>query len=433
MQRLPGVRAASGVLAVFALGSPAPLSSNAAPAFVEKGSAGQATFRSSTSLVEVDVIVKDKDGRFVSGLTSDDFEVLEEGKPQRIQHFYLVTEHPTTASEPRAEVLLPRAPDQTGRRVFVFMFDSEHLSVATLVRLKQSAMDFVTAQLGRGDLGGVFTNGGLVHGRLTNDRQELLDAIRSATPTFETPEDRMRALRDFPRIDSEFEAIQIDRSDKTMLTDAGARNCAESVQECALAGGREFVEDALERKARRYVADEQRSAASTVEALTYVIRNLSRLEGRKTLLLMSEGIFFDEVRGMLPVVAGQAARAGITIYSLDARGTAAAGNRAPPDASLRTAGLGTFGDTRDEGLDVLSAETGGVTFRHSDDFRRALNDVASDTSTYYVLAYSPENTTMDGKFRRIALRVKWEGVTVRARRGYVATPLPAPKAVRTGK
>src|SRR5438105_15835044 len=127
MPRSIGVRAAPGVLAMLALGSPAPL-------------AGQATFRSSTSLVEVDIIVKDKDGRFVSGLTSDDFEVLEEGKPQRIQHFYLVTEHPTTASEPRAEVLLPRAPDQTGRRVFVFMFDSEHLSVATLVRLKQSAM-----------------------------------------------------------------------------------------------------------------------------------------------------------------------------------------------------------------------------------------------------------------------------------------------------
>lgn len=393
----------------------------------------QVTFRSSTSVVEVDVIVKDKDGRFVSGLTSDDFEVLEEGKPQRILHFYLVTERPTTGVEPRPEVVLPRAPDQGARRVFLFMFDTEHLSTLTLARLKQSAMDFVDDQLRRGDLAGVFTNGGLFHNRLTNDRQELLDAIRSAATAFETPEDRMRALRDFPRIDSEFEAIQIDRSDKTLLSDAGARNCAESAQECALAGGREFVEDALERKARRYIADERRAATSTVEALTYIVRNLSRLEGRKTLLLMSEGIFFDDVRGTLPVVAGQAARAGITIYSLDARGTAAAGNRAPPDASLRTAGLGTFGDTKDEGLDVLSSETGGVTFRHSDDFRRALNEVASDTSTYYVLAYSPENTTMDGKFRRIALRVKWEGVTVRARRGYVATPLPAPKQLRTGR
>ena len=41
------------------------------------------TFRSGTALVEVDLIVKDKDGNFVSGLTADDFEVLEEGRPQR--------------------------------------------------------------------------------------------------------------------------------------------------------------------------------------------------------------------------------------------------------------------------------------------------------------------------------------------------------------
>ena len=180
------------------------------------------TFRSSTSLVEVDVVVKDKDGRFVSGLTADDFEVLEDGRPQRIQHFYLVTERPAAITEPLADVVLPRAPDQTGRRVFLFMFDSEHLSAMALARLKQSAMDFVNDQLRRGDLAGVFTNGALVRNRLTNVRQELLDAIRSAATAFESPETRMRALREFPRIDSEFEAIQIERADKTTLADAAA-------------------------------------------------------------------------------------------------------------------------------------------------------------------------------------------------------------------
>src|SRR5438445_11071375 len=148
MQRLPGVRAASGVLAVFALGSPAPLSSNAAPAFVEKGSAGQATFRSSTSLVEVDVIVKDKDGRFVSGLTSDDFEVLEEGKPQRIQHFYLVTEHPTTASEPRASALPPRPAEKTARRVLRNRFACRHCSAGAVERCERTERDSLTAPLG---------------------------------------------------------------------------------------------------------------------------------------------------------------------------------------------------------------------------------------------------------------------------------------------
>jgi VWFA-related protein len=393
----------------------------------------QATFRTTTSLVEVDVIVKDRDGRFVPGLTADDFEVLEDGRPQRIQHFYLVTERPAVIADPLAHVVLPREPDQSGRRVFLFMFDSEHLSAATLARLKQSAMDFVSDQLRPGDLAGVFTNGSLVRNRLTNVHQEVLDSIRSATTAFESPETRLRILRDFPRIDSEFEAIQIERGDKTTLEDAGVRNCAESAQECSYAGGREFVEDALDRKARLYVADSRRAATSTLDSLTYVIRNLSRLEGRKTLLLMSEGLFFGDAIGTLPIVAGQAARAGVTIYSVDARGTSAAGTRTPPDASLKSPGLATFGDTSGEALDILAQETGGVTYRHTDDYCRALDDVAADTSTYYVLAYSPENAGLDGKFRKIGLRVKWEGVSVRARRGYVATPLPPPKALRTNK
>jgi hypothetical protein len=73
-----------------------------------------------------------------------------------------------------------------------------------------------------------------------------------------------------------------------------------------------------------------------------------------------------------------------------------------------------------------------MTLRRRDDFRVALDDVATDTSTYYVLAYSPE-TALDGKYRRIVLKTKWAGLMVRARRGYVASPLPASKSLRITK
>jgi hypothetical protein len=56
-----------------------------------------------------------------------------------------------------------------------------------------------------------------------------------------------------------------------------------------------------------------------------------------------------------------------------------------------------------------------------------------DTSSYYVLAYSPENSVLDGKYRRILLKTKWSGLQVRARRGYVASPLPANKQLRITK
>jgi VWFA-related protein len=398
------------------------------------GGVQQPTFKSATSLVEVDIIARDKDGRFVSGLTSDDFEILEEGKPQAAQHFYLVTERAGVTIEPRSDVVLPRSPDRIDRRIFVFFFDSDHLSAQALLRLKSSAMDFVNTRLRATDVAGVYENGRLVNGHLTNQRQELLDAIRGIEPAFETPESRTRALIDFPRVESVQEAAQIDGGDRSALTDAGARACGgDQARLCAAEGGREFVEDKLQRKARLYIDQARRAAAATMRSIAYVVRNLSGLEGRKTMVLLSEGFYADDARSSLPVLAGQAARAGVTIYAIDARGTGArSGVSAAADPSLRGPGISGSGDTGDEALDILAAETGGMTLRQRDNFRAALDDVATDTSTYYVLAYSPE-TALDGKYRRIVLKTKWAGLMVRARRGYVASPLPASKGLRITK
>jgi VWFA-related protein len=403
-------------------------------ALVLLGELQQPTFKSATSLVEVDIIARDKDGRFVAGLTADDFEILEEGKPQTVQHFYLVTERANVTIEPRSDVVLPRSPDRTDRRVFVLFFDSEHLSGQALLKLKASAMDFVNTRMRATDVAGIYENGRLVNGHLTNQRQEILDAIRGVEPAFETAEARTRALVDFPRIESAQEAAQIDAGDRATLSDSGARACGgDQARLCAAEGGREFVEDKLQRKAHLYVEQARRAASGTMRSIGYVVRNLSGLEGRKTLVLFSEGFFADDARSGLPVLAGQAARAGVTIYAVDSRGRGArSGVSAAADPTLPGAGLSGFGDTSDEALDILAAETGGLTLRHRDDFRSALDEVATDTSTYYVLAYAPD-TALDGKYRKIVLKTKWAGLTVRARRGYVASPLPASKPLRITK
>ena len=396
------------------------------PAAPEKS----ATFRTSTALVEVDVIVKDKDGRFVSGLTADDFEVLEEGTPQPIQHFYLVTEAPVLSGDVSATTVLPRSPDQPGRRVFLVIFDWEHLSAPVVSRLKHEVAQFVNEQMRPADLAGVYVNGALWRGRLTNDRQELLDGIRALTPSLETPAKRLASLITYPRIPSEFDALRIERGDRRRIEEIAQENCTSEPMSCLQEGGREYVEERVETKAKTYIQESRRAAESTVRMLSHATTNLARLEGRKTILLVSEGFFVEDMRAELPQLSGQAARAGITIYTVSARGTAGVGGRILPDASVARGTLSTFGDTSQEGLDLLAAETGGLAFRNSDDYRAALSSVAADTSTYYVLAYSPTNPILDGKFRRIELRPKWSGVEVRSRRGYVASPLPPRRTVR---
>jgi VWFA-related protein len=388
-------------------------------------------FRSSTSLVEVDVIVKDKDGRFVSGLTADDFEVFEEGQPQPIQHFYLVTETPVSAGDLPPSVVLPRAPDQTGRRVFLLLFDWDHLSAPIIARVKHEAAQFVNEQFRPTDLGGVYVNGVLWRNRMTNDRQELLDGIRGLTPSLDTPAKRRGMLITYPRIPSEYDALRIENGDKRRAEEIAQENCISEPVSCAQEGGREYVEERIETKAKTYIQEARRAAASTLDMLGHATRNLARLDGRKTIVLISEGFFVDDLRPRLPQVAGQAARAGIAIYTLNARGTMAVGGRILPDASVDRGTLSTYGESAQEALDVLAAETGAVAFRNSDNHAAALGAVASDTSTYYVLAYAPTNLALDGKFRRIELKTKWAGVDVRARRGYVASPLPPRRNVRT--
>ena len=389
------------------------------------------TFRSSTSLVEVDVIVKDKDGRFVSGLTADDFEVFEEGKPQPIQHFYLITETPGGSNELAPHVVLPRSPDQTARRVFLLIFDSEHLSASLVSRLKHEAMRFVNEQFKPADLAGVYVNGGLWRNRLTSDRQELLDGIRALTPAMETPAKRRGMLIAYPRIPSEYDALRIENGDKRRVEEIAQENCTSEPVSCAQEGGREYVEERIETKAKTFIQEARRAAGTTVDVLRHATRNLARLEGRKTIVLISAGFFVAALRAPLPQIAGEAARGGIAIYTLNARGTAGVGGRILPDASVDRGMLSTFGETSQEGLDVLAAETGAIAYRNTDNYAAALSSLAADTSTYYVLAYAPENTVLDGKFRRIELRAKWAGLNVRARRGYVASPLPPKRNVRT--
>src|SRR5687768_5961165 len=50
----------------------------------------QPTFRAATQLIEIDVRVTDRDGRFITGLSRDDFIVLEDGKPQKITQLSFV-------------------------------------------------------------------------------------------------------------------------------------------------------------------------------------------------------------------------------------------------------------------------------------------------------------------------------------------------------
>ena len=129
------------------------------------------------------------------------------------------------------------------------------------------------------------------------------------------------------------------------------------------------------------------------------------------------------------MLAARAARGGTTIYSIDGRGQTG-GSNPPSDVVSASMGRSTAFDTGDDGPTILTEGTGGFAVRNVDDISRAFGLVARDTSTYYVIGYQPTNTAMDSKFRKIEVRANASGLKVRARKGYVASPLPPAKAIK---
>jgi VWFA-related protein len=414
--RICGVRA-SGRLAVLCLAlAGVTLAAQSPPAEPR-----QPTFRSTTSLVTVDAIIVDKDGNFASGLRAGDLEIFEDGKPQAIQQFYMVTHD----LAPRTDVSIESAAgaEHAEHRIFVMLFDEAHLANDALMRVKRGAKQFIGDLMGPGDVGGVFVNGGMYKGRMTTSKAELVEAVHAVKPAFDNRQALLAPFREFPRIPSEVDAARIADGARELVDDIGVRACAEFPRECELAGGVQQVENLIQQKARLYVRQARMLTARTIQNLQTVARGLSRFPGRKTVVLMSEGFFVEESRGTLEKVAAQLARAGTTIYSIDGRGLINGTSPNPDVLSTSRARATTF-DTGEDGPTILTSNTGGFMVRNIDDMSRAFAMIVRDTSTYYVIGYQPANAAMDGKFRKIEVRSHIAGLTIRARKGYVAVTLP---------
>jgi VWFA-related protein len=385
------------------------------------------TFKSTTELVEVDAVVLDKDGKFVPGLSAGNITIYENGKPQKIQQFFMVTHDQGVAEGALRSEYADQA--QAGaHRVFVLFFDEAHLANESLQRVKDGAAGFVRDMFSAGDAGGVFLGGGMYKGRLTIDKAELLGGIRAVQPAFENRQAILTPFRQWPRIDDEVEASRIADGGREVLERVAGRACQEDPQACAGTGGVGNIENLIQQKARLYVRQARIMTDNTIKSLERIANGLAKIPGRKTVVMMSEGFFVEDTRTQLQTLSAQAARSGITIYSIDGRGLIN-GMAVNPDVVLQERGRATGFDTGEDGPTILTEGTGGIMVRNIDDMRRAFGLIVRDTSTYYVIGYQPDNPTMDGKVRKIELKANVPGAHVRARKSYAATKLPPQEAI----
>lgn len=386
----------------------------------------QPVFRTGTVLVEVDVSVHDRQGRFVDDLGPADFTVYEEGVPQRLERVLLLgtrgapgQTHPGAGSPALSDRLV------SVPRVIILVVDDGHLSPEAFLRVRRAAMAFLDT-LQPEDVAGVVVSGRTPGDRLTTDKAALKAALAEAVPSPRVSADASE-LRDWPRLLSVDEAFRIVRGDRAVLDLVVTRACDDEPVACRR--GRDTVEMEVMGKSRHVAAAQQDRARASLRVWQAVADGLQRFDGPKTVVLLTEGFAVGDEVDAVGRIVDAAWRGGVTFYAVDARGAGRDRDRVR-DLETTDAAVATLGgeaaawQAAEDAVNAVAADSGGYVARYTNDVTGALARIARDRNAYYLLVYSPSKPAADGTWRRLRVEVAREGVTVRARRGYVASPAP---------
>jgi VWFA-related protein len=378
------------------------------------GAGGQgAAIKSEVQIVLVDVVVTDSNRRPVPGLRKDGFQVVEDGRPQAISFF---EEH--TGGTVSAVALPPTPPGVYTNYPTVKTTDS--INVLLLDSLNTQAYDqtFVRPQMAK-------------------YLQAALAAPTGARIAIFTLGQKLRMVQGFTADSSETLKALIDPKAGTQAKfEPQLASPSRKVSEQLACGGVRapintlackefFAEEEVERSADRVVM--------TLQAFQALARYLSQFPGRKNLMWISgsfplsffpetnpRGVPRKEYRSEIRQTADLLTADQVAVYPISAR--ALVGEEATsPDNYGRPVHDGYSDRAFDQiAMETLARDTGGRPFYNTNDLSNAMTEAINNGSRYYTLTYSPANTKMDGKYRRIEVKATNTSYKLAYRRGYYA-------------
>jgi len=408
-----------------------------------------ALLRLETELVQIDVVVSGKDGKLIRDLKREDFELFEDAKTQQITHFAA-----GTASNPASWLRIERKPSKEGKtaitpteirsgRYLVLAVDDFHLSPENLLLAKRVLQRFINEQMVANDQVAVVSTSGNIglFQQFSSEREVLERAINRLSVQTR----RATSPSDIPRITG-YQAELIDRGDREALELAVAEiQRLEPMPPPQAGGGRRPPASVsfsssdraviqAQSKARMIVAENANYTRTTLSTLEGVIRSLQTLPGRKILVMLSDGFYLGGNSSSqlydLRRIIDAATRAGVVIYSIDARGLVAeppgGGASESGSVDIENPGVRERIESRAveamrDGMFSLAHDTGGKAFFNNNDLNLGLQRVLDDNEVYYVLAYEPAESRRDGRFHKIEVKIAGRpDLIVRTRKGYLA-------------
>jgi VWFA-related protein len=352
-------------------------------------------FAGSTTSVVLDVVVRDRGARPVSGLTSADFEVYDNGRKQEIATFVAIDRpSPGISGQPDAEhQKLTAAQDEAATTIAALVFDQLDGSGRNLA--VKAALQYVRTSVGHGRRAAVFVadRGLRVLVPYTDNVAALEKGVMTAA---QKPGYPMVRVGTIPNADQD---SSVDRA--TSEDDPFAR------------------------------------AHATMDGLAAVIKSIAEFRGRKCVVYFSQGIALGSPEdqpilragaprdlGPAPSAVGNwltdnrhdhflhifdlANEARVAFYTFDAGGLR---TESPMDPD--------YGRSPYAGLQMLADETGGAFVESTNDLVTGVDRVIADLGTYYLLGFTTTQPA-DGRYHRLEVKCRRHEYRLLARRGYVA-------------
>ncbi len=378
----------------------------------------------STNLVQVDAVVIDKDGKQITNLKADDFEIFQDSKPQNITQFSYISTAPRSNPNNVQNNTINQAqtflsPNGFGR-VLTFIVDDGNCiaSQIGITATREGLTKFINEQMMPNDLVAIYQTrtGSLLNQQYTSDKNQLRRIVNNIKWSPDTVCGS--------RVGDLFEREKADFTVKATGT------------------GKKSFESPADLEARENFEDNIRenNALNTIETLRFVTSRLKNVGGRKIIFFLSDGLPLvgrnnrifrsNELLGTLIAEANQSS---IVFNSIDIRGLFNASmlqanddvlveqpNVAKP-TSTDKAIINRINDAQNSqsGLAVLANETGGIFSRGTNFLDNSIRDTLNREKGFYLLGYQPNDETFKGKkYHKIEIRLKGTDLTVLSRSGF---------------
>lgn len=400
-------------------------------------------FQSESKLVVVPVVVRDKEGRVVTGLTRDDFKVFDQGRRQTITQFEEESGQPASQGPASAASQSTQgAPAANATLRFVaIVFDDLNTSGEDMMHARDALSSLIASGLPAGERIAIF-NSREILSEFTDDRAKLQAALSRVHSNGAA----QPVIHQCPDI-TDYEAQEL--LDTTDLDSNAWRTASAEYRACsgiyAPSSSREnplpdHVLVTIRMQAERILDRSQELAQENLQQLDSVVAYIGKAPGTRSVISVSPGFLSQSEQLALDRIIEKGLRNQVVINTLDPKGVflgrrgahASQSMTALPDPQATIARETLNSQKEFVGNDVLAElaqGTGGLFLHNDNDLRAGLSAITSPPPRY-ILAFSPADVKENGSFHaiKVSFAEKKKGYSIQARRGYYTATVTPGKA-----